>query len=224
MEVKNDAILGMDYEIICVIVSIGKGSRVLKIGKQNGISGGTIFYGRGTAENYILKLLGLDDIRKEIIILAAQRKVVKKTLEDLTNKLSLVKRNHGIVFTVPVANLLGNKNSIYAQNAISRKVDQVMYQAIFTIVDSGDSEEVIAAALAAGSQGGTVISGRGAGNHESSKLFSMDIEPEKDIVLILSESQTTDAIVASISHSVEIEKPGNGVLFTLDVNNTKGLF
>ncbi len=209
---------------MCVIVSIGKGSRVLKIGKQNGISGGTIFYGQGTADNHILKLLGLDDVRKEIVILAADRKVVKGALEDFTKKLNLVKRNQGIVFTIPVANLLGNKNCVYAQNAISRKVDQVMYQAIFTIIDSGESEEVIAAAVAAGSQGGTVIHGRGSGSHESSKLFSMDIEPEKEIVLILSETQTTDAIVASISHAMEIEKPGNGVLFTLDVNNTKGLF
>lgn len=224
MEIKNDAILGMDYEIICVIVNIGKGSRVLKIGKQNGISGGTIFYGRGTADNHILKLLGLDDIRKEIVILAADREVIKGALEDFTKKLNLAKRNQGIVFTIPIANLLGNKNCVYSQNAISRKVDQVMYQAIFTIVDSEESEDVIAAAVAAGSQGGTVISGRGAGSHESSKLFSMNIEPEKDIVLILSESQTSDAIVASISHAVEIEKPGNGVLFTLDVNNTRGLF
>ncbi|WP_034549608.1 P-II family nitrogen regulator [Carnobacterium funditum] len=224
MEIKNDVILRIDYEIICVIVNDGKGSRVLKIGKQNGISGGTIFYGQGTIKNHVLKLLGLEDVRKEIVILAADKKVVKEALEDFTKKLNLDKRNQGIIFTVPIANLLGNKQCVYSQNAISRKVDQVMYQAIFTIVDSGRSEEVIAAAVAAGAQGGTVINGRGAGSHEMSKLFSMDIEPEKEIVLILTEAQTTDAIVASISYAMEIEKPGNGVLFTLDVNNTKGLF
>lgn len=224
MEIKSDVILGMDYEIMCVIVNDGRGSKVLKIGKQNGISGGTIFYGHGTINNQVLRLLGLDDVRKEIVILAAGKEVVKEALEDFTKKLHLDKRNQGIVFTVPIANLLGNKDCVYLQNAISRKVDQVMYKAIFTIVDSGEAEDVIAAAVAAGSQGGTVISGRGAGSHESSKLFSMDIEPEKEIILILSETQTTDAIVASISHAMEIEKPGNGVLFTLDVNNTKGLF
>ncbi|MCA9765957.1 MAG: P-II family nitrogen regulator [Carnobacterium sp.] len=224
MELKNNSIIGMDYEIMCVIVNVGKGSKVVKIGKKNGISGGTIFYGQGTINNNLLKLLGLEDVRKEIVILAADRQVVKSALEEFTKLLHLDKRNQGIVFTVPIANLLGNKNYVYSQNAMSRKVDQVMYQAIFTIVDSGEAEEVIAAAVAAGSQGGTVISGRGAGSHESSKLFSMDIEPEKEIVLILTESQTTDAIVASISHAMEIEKPGNGVLFTLDVNNTRGLF
>ncbi|MEG0289757.1 MAG: P-II family nitrogen regulator [Carnobacterium sp.] len=221
---KNNSIEGMNYDILCLIVNDGVGSKVLKIAKQDGISGGTVFYGFGTINNNALKLLGLDDIRKEIIILAAKKEDAEKTLEDLSQKLKLEKRNHGIAFSIPIANLLGNRNCVYKQNASSRKVEDIMHQAIFTIVDHGQAEEVIDAAVAAGSQGGTVITGRGSGSHETSKLFSMDIEPEKEIILILSETQTTDAIVASISNAMEIEKPGNGVLFTLDVNNTKGLF
>ena len=52
----------------------------------------------------------------------------------------------------------------------------------------------------------------------------MDIEPEKEIVLILSEESVTDAIVESISECLEIEKPGNGVLFVLNVAQTFGLY
>lgn len=221
---ETNVIAGINYDILCFIVNDGMGSKVLKLGKQDGVSGGTVLYGFGTVNNNALRMLGLDDIRKEIVILAAEKEVAEHTLEDLSKKLKLEKRNHGIAFSIPIVNLLGNRNCVYSQNASSRKVDNVMHQAIFTIVDHGQAEQVIDAAVAAGSQGGTVITGRGSGSHETSKLFSMDIEPEKEIVMILSETHTTDAIVASISNAIEIEKPGNGVLFTVDVNNTRGLF
>ena len=98
-----------------------------------------------------------------------------------------------------------------------------MYNAVFVIVDLGKAEPVMDAATKAGARGGTVIKARGAGRHEISKLFSMDIEPEKEVVLILSESSQTEQIVTSVRDSLKIDKPGNGIIFCLDVNRTYGL-
>ena len=36
------------YEILAVIVNFGVGSKILQLGKKCGISGGTIFLGKGT--------------------------------------------------------------------------------------------------------------------------------------------------------------------------------
>ena len=99
-----------------------------------------------------------------------------------------------------------------------------MYHAITTIVEKGKAEEVIEAATKAGSKGGTIINGRGSGIHETSKLFSMDIEPEKEIVLILSEAEMTQAIVSSIGERLKINEPGNGIIYVQDVNKTYGLY
>jgi nitrogen regulatory protein PII len=41
----------------------------------------------------------------------------------------------------------------------------------------------------------------------------MDIEPEKEIVMILSEKDSTEAIVASIRKKLKIDEPGNGIIF-----------
>lgn len=98
------------------------------------------------------------------------------------------------------------------------------YEAIFTIVDKGKADEVIDAAKLAGSTGGTVIHGRGSGSHDKAKLFNIPIEPEKDIILILAQSHKTDAIVNSIRERLNIDKPGAGIIFTLDVKRTLGLF
>jgi len=85
------------------------------------------------------------------------------------------------------------------------------------------AEDVLEAAKSAGSTGGTVIHGRGSGVHEKAKLFNIEIEPEKEIVLILSETAKTDYIVEAIKEKLNIDKPGAGILFVLDVNRTSGL-
>lgn len=76
----------------------------------------------------------------------------------------------------------------------------------------------------AGSKGGTIINARGSGIHETSKIFSMAIEPEKEIVLILSEEESTEGIVASIRKKLKIDEPGNGIIFIQEVSKTYGLY
>ena len=99
-----------------------------------------------------------------------------------------------------------------------------MYQIIITIVNRGKAEDVIEAAKAAGSKGGTIINARGSGVNETSKLFNMDIEPEKEMVMILSKEDITENIVSSIHERLEIDKPGNGIIFIQNVNKTYGIY
>ncbi len=99
-----------------------------------------------------------------------------------------------------------------------------MVHAITVIVDKGNAENVIDAAVRAGSTGGTIMNARGSGIHETSKVFSMDIEPEKEIVLILSEKESTEAIVSSIRKELKLDEPGNGILYIQDVRKAYGLY
>jgi len=52
----------------------------------------------------------------------------------------------------------------------------------------------------------------------------MDIEPEKEIVLILSENNLTDKITTFIKEQLDMDKPGNGIIFVLDASKTYGLY
>ena len=98
-----------------------------------------------------------------------------------------------------------------------------MHQAIYVIVEKGNGEAVIEAAVKAGSTGGTIMNARGSGIHETSRLFAMEIEPEKEVVLIISEAGKTEAIAASIREAMEIDKPGKGIMYIQDVSNIYGL-
>ena len=52
----------------------------------------------------------------------------------------------------------------------------------------------------------------------------MEVEPEKEVVLILTEAPLTDAVAGAIVDGMELEKPGNGVLYIQDVSMTYGIY
>ncbi|HRU41617.1 MAG TPA: P-II family nitrogen regulator, partial [Candidatus Diapherotrites archaeon] len=60
--------------------------------------------------------------------------------------------------------------------------------------------------------------------HETSKIFSIEIEPEKEIALIISESMLAEKIASSISDRLNINEPGNGVIFIQSINKVYGLY
>lgn len=214
----------IDVEQICVIVNLGLGSKLLQVAKHYGVSGGTVLLGKGTVNNRILDFLGLSDIRKEIVLMIASKKTSEQVLKKLDEEFKFEKPNHGIAFTTSVCSLVGTRSCKSDNLEGGRGVDNIMYHAITVIVDKGKAEDVIDAATKAGSTGGTIINARGSGIHETSKLFSMEIEPEKEIVLILSEKEKTEAIVSSIREQLKIDEPGNGILYIQDVNKTYGLY
>jgi len=211
------------FELIWAIVNFGKGSKVMQEAKKHGITGGTILLGKGTANNLIADLFGLSDIRKEIVLMGANTMTARSALEALDRKFEFDRPNHGIAFTVPVNEMIGSVGCKAAERDTEERGEEAVYCAITVVVDKGKAEHVIDAATAAGSKGGTVINARGSGIHETSRLFFMDIEPEKEIVLIISDKKSADAIVSSIREKMEIDKPGKGIIFIQDVSMIYGL-
>lgn len=210
-----------EYELICVIVDFGKGSKVVQLAKQFGISGGTVLLGKGTIRSKLLEFLAITDVRKEVVLMVAKKETALEVAEHLDERLQFSKPHHGIAFTTSVNTVIGNRKVLMSEKKENKGEDPVMYHAITTIVEKGKAEEVIEAARTAGSKGATIINARGSGIE---KLFSMEIEPEKEIVLILSEVAQTDAIVASIRDKLHIDEPGHGIIYVQDVHRTYGLY
>ena len=215
-------------ELVCIIVNYGLGSKVVKSAKRHGFSGGTITLAKGTVNSRVLNFIGLADVRRELVYLAAEKSVAYRALEEMNEEFEFDKPNRGIVFTTSINSILGSKNikseKRVVKNDIERRGDEAKYNLITVIVDKGRAEEVIDAANKAGAKGGTIINARGSGIHESGKILSMEIEPEKEIVMILSESDTTENIVSAIKDAIKIDEPGNGILFVQDVNRTYGIY
>lgn len=217
-EIKNDPIL------VCCILDFGQGSKALHVAKDVGALGETVFLGRGTVKDKFLNLLGATDKRKEILVAFTSKAIEDNLYETLRTKFHLEKPGHGIVFSMPVSSLSFNDDTELWSVGEAKGAIVVAYEAIFVIVNKGQSVEVLEAAESAGSTGGTVIHGRGSGTQEKAKLFNIEIEPEKDIVLILSNREQTGVITEAIERRLHINKPGAGILFVMGVTRTLGLY
>ncbi len=211
------------YKLVYVIVNFGKGSEVLRIARANGTNGGTILLGRGTVKSGLLNFFALYEIRKEIVLIVADNETAKRALEALNRDMMLDRPNHGIAFTVDIREVEGSKELGCNSLQEGRGEKEIMYHLITVIVDRGKAEEVIDAATEMGSKGGTVINARGSGVHETSTLFAMEIEPEKEIVMIVSEKELTQTIVNKIREKLRIDEPGKGILFIQNVADAYGL-
>ncbi len=215
-----------NLSMLCFIVGHEQGSRTLRAAKKHGAPGGTIFLGKGTVKNWLLDLLDIHDVRKEIVLMLAEKGVGEQILEDTAKEIALHKPHHGIAFSIPLRSLInahcGQTKEESAQEG-NEWGETTMHQAIFTIVEKGRAEEVIEASVSAGARGGTVINARGAGSHETAVLFAMPVEPEKEIVLIIAEREQVEGITRAVNEKLRVDEPGNGVIFVVDVDKTMGL-
>lgn len=211
------------FQLIYVIVNYGLGSKVLQSAKKMGISGGTVFHGKGTVDSALLKFLSLYEERKEIVLLGAEEDIAKEVMRKLDDRYHFDKPHHGIMFSIPAFDVYGSNFNV-RHEGIEREVEKAMYQIIITVVNRGLAEDVIDAAKEKGSKGGTIINARGSGIHETVKLFNMDIEPEKEIVLILTPREDMRGIVDNIRKKLSLDEPGNGIIFVQDVAETYGIY
>jgi nitrogen regulatory protein PII len=99
----------------------------------------------------------------------------------------------------------------------------VTYSLLIAIVQRGFCESVIMAAQQAGAKGGTVLHGRGTGSSDASKVWGITIEPEKDIVLILTEKSIRKDIMKAIYKEAGLTTEGKGIVISLPVEDIIGI-
>ncbi|ACB83941.1 P-II family nitrogen regulator [Natranaerobius thermophilus] len=100
---------------------------------------------------------------------------------------------------------------------------KIKFDLIITIVNKGRSRLVVEAAKNAGAEGGTVLGGRGTGVREKAKLLGITIEPEKEIILTLVPREDAEDILDAIIKEAELNKPGKGISFILEVKRVAGI-
>lgn len=213
-----------DMGLITVIVDEGIGSRVLRIAREAGVPYGTVLLGRGAARRSWLDALGLGDTRKEIIMLAAGMDKAKEVLEELYGTCRFRKPGGGIAYIKRLSAPEGTKPGEYKSEEGSGCGMGSSYKLITTIVDKGLGEDVMDAAAAAGAKGGTIINARGTGMNAVGVLFNtMEIEPEKEMVIILVRSEIAPAVAESIRIKMDIDSQGKGIILMQDVEGAYGI-
>ena len=101
--------------------------------------------------------------------------------------------------------------------------NQKNYNLVVAIVNKGYTDLVMEAARNKGARGGTTFVARGTGNKELGSFFGIAIEPEKEIVFIIVDNEIKDDVMLEIYKVAGLETMGQGIIFSLPVNNISGI-
>ena len=217
----------LNHKLLITVVKRGKSRHVIEAAKEKGADGATIVYGNGFGVNERRKFFGLDITNeKDVIFMAVDGELEPGVTKAVIDSGKLMKSGEGIGFNIHLAQLLGVPHlSKRPRDPNTSKGDDKVhgFQLIVTIVNQGDSDKVIDAASKAGAEGGTVLSGRGTGVNEKQKFMNFTIDPQKDMVLTLVPESHAEAVVQSIENAVDLNAPGKGIAFLIDVENVFGV-
>nr|DAR09135.1 MAG TPA: Nitrogen regulatory protein P-II [Caudoviricetes sp.] len=97
------------------------------------------------------------------------------------------------------------------------------YQVIVCIVNNGFADEAMDAARAVGVRGGTVMSARGTANLEAEKAFHIQIQPEKEMIMILVSEDIKDDVLRALYRTVGTHTPAHGIAFAMPVDGVVGI-
>ena len=88
-----------------LIVNQGMGSKLLSYAKTLGLQGGTIFMAHGTINNSLLKLLNLNENRKDVVLIAENLNQDGSQLKKIADHFQFHRPNHGIGFNIAITQL-----------------------------------------------------------------------------------------------------------------------
>ena len=218
-------ISNLDAALLYVVVDPKLSSRVIEAGKEMGIGGASVMRGRGTVRSGLLNALGIVDSRKEIVLMAGDMPTVRRVLDGLTQQFRFDQPNKGIAFAVRLTGVAGTDACASWTRREDRPVaDAPGWKLIVTIVDEDVEEDVLESAQKAGMRGGTIVHAHGAGSAQTSKVFDMEIEPEKSLVFMLVPAAEASRVSQFIYRDLGLDRPNSGILYIHDLLQVRGLY
>lgn len=209
-------------KLLLSIVQEGIGETLVAATKAAGAQGSTILLADGVAENAILRLLGIGDSKKELVLTLLPQELVDQVIEALQKFRRKKRLACGIAMLIDVQQILHHNNSASPfepkknQNPRRESMDSP-HTLITCIVNKGNAEEVMEAARKAGATGGTILAARGTGKEEDQKFFGVRLVPEKEMLLVLVGSGLTGSVLEAIREVPCLAEPGSGIAFCIDV-------
>lgn len=205
------------YKILTVIVGSKYGKKILESVDHSLYKEVFLLEGTGTSSGGLHYLLKLYDIKKDIMSFIVSKANLETMYDFLINDMGLGKDLRGIAFDIDI-----EKFEEEDMNT-DRREEGFLYDAIFAIVDHGYSDNVILASERAGSIGATVLNAKGSGYEKRNPILELVVEPEKEVVLIISPCTTTDEIVDAINEDMNTDNNKRVVTFSISVNRVEGL-
>ena len=221
---------------LCFVITNLKNDKILKrIYEKYNMPFNLVTFAKGTASDSLLEYFGLEDVKKYIYFSLINSNMKGEILNTIDKELNLKSHGNGICFVVPLSSstkyILDNlkeKDMIKDKNNkvdINKDKNNKEHHLVIAITNEGYSDNVMNAAKKSGALGGTLIKGRSLLKNDKKKEFlGFSIEPEKDIVLIVTTNKDKKNIMDSIVKDTGLKTKGNGIIFSLPISDAIGLF
>ncbi|MGI6765765.1 MAG: P-II family nitrogen regulator [Lentihominibacter sp.] len=220
----NDPLSGQWDLIMTLIITEHQYHDLAHIIRDKDLCGGIIVKGEGTVSSATLNLLGIKGQKRILVNIPHKKEMASEILDILTRELKLDKPGHGIVYTNEVMTgdqIIGKKHNDW--DTAQKMEGESMLNKLTVVVNRGMAEDVIDITRKAGVKGGTILHGRGVGADCDVRLFGIEIEPERELVVVILPSNLTEKVVNELYSELKLDIPGNGILYVEPVLDVRGI-
>lgn len=223
----------LSFQLLTVITTPKLAEKTAKMFKKDALPLQYRFSAEGTASSEIMDMLGLGSIDKCVLVTMVPKSLSGAMLRKLHSELKLDTVNSGIAFTIRfngannlILRMLTQSAEESTHSSLGKDEDSMAEAKnvlVAAIVNRGFSGDVMEAAKSVGAKGGTVIHSRRIGNEKVTGFWGLSAQEEKEIVLILSESESKIDIMRSISEKCGVNSAAKGIVMSMPVDSVIGI-
>jgi len=220
---------GAPLVLMVTIFDRGQDEQVMDLFTHEGVTFNLLTHGRGTANSQILGFLGLGEAEKTLLFSTMSSEASDVLLRGVGGVVGPDKPNRGIAFTLPVNSVCGAPavKSLLGISDIERGEEPMEerreHDLVVVVANRGFADVIMETAKGAGATGGTVVHARGTGAKEMEKFFGVAILPEKDLILIVTKSESRCSIMEAIVAEAGPQTDARAITFSLPVTGVVGM-
>jgi len=97
------------------------------------------------------------------------------------------------------------------------------FSTVVAIVSEEHEDSAIDIAKANGAGGVTILKGRGLGLGDKTTFFGLTYEGSDSVLIFVMEKRSALQVINAITQALELEKSGNGLVFSLPIEHLSGI-
>ncbi len=207
------------------IVGRGKGKKLMTVLDKNEIRFHLQTMGFGTAPSEMMDIMGLTSNNKDVILSFGSMTNVNALMHSFGDSFANYSEYGGLLIVLKlsatnrlIAEML-SRNTV--ENAPEGDINIMSnthkHNLIMITVGQGFIDEVMQEAKKVGATGGTVIKGRMAEAERFKELANIDMEEEREILLIMAPEGTSESIMESVNAKFGLRTPARGIMCAVPI-------
>lgn len=204
------------FILLIAEVPHNKADEVSQAANEAGCAGGTVLIGRKISSNRFALAIGVGSNTIDVLYLLTEEEKKDAICNAVKQLAEKEKFNSGAIYALSAEGLLKTGNFIQGEEKMNA---ENTHELITVILNRGYADDAMQAARKAGAGGGTVVNARGTAREDDAKFFGMHIVPEKEMLMIVVESEKKAAVIDAIKNLPCLSEPGSGIAFCAGVSD-----